>query len=221
MSDVANLPPSDQEEATLRSRGYLPHWERTQATYFVTIRLDDALPQHVLQAYETERAALLAKARTAGTLTAAEQERLDRLVSRRIQGYLDAGAGACHLTKPEVAQIVAQALRFFNSSRYHLFAWCIMPNHVHVVMQPVAPATLSTILHSWKSFTTRQVQKQVGISGVLWQREYYDHRIRSEEALWRIVNYVAENPLKANLQNWPWVEILIPREDASSIAPSV
>jgi REP element-mobilizing transposase RayT len=175
----------------------------------VTFRLADALPEAVLQQYKAERETLLAKASASGTLSAAEQERLDLLVSRRVQQYLDTGAGTCHLTNPAIAEMVAQALRHFHMLRYRLLAWCVMPNHVHAVMQPLAPATLSTILHSWKSFTTNQAQQRFGIEGVFWQREYYDHLIRSEEALWRIITYVAENPLKAHLEQWPWVEVLV------------
>lgn len=87
-----------------------------------------------------------------------------------------------------------------------------MPNHVHVVVQPVLPFDLSKILHSWKSFTAHEAGKQPGLYGTLWQHEYYDHLIRSEEALWRIIKYVVENPLKAHLQDWPWVEVLVPQE---------
>ena len=208
MSDTAS-DSLDQDDASERSRGYLPHWERMNATYFVTFRLADALPEDILQQHKAEREALLAKARASGTLSTAEQERLNLLVSRRIQQYLDRGAGACHLANPQIAEMVAQALRHFNTQRYRLLAWCIMPNHVHVVMQPIALATLPTILHSWKSFTTNQAQQRFGIEGPFWQREYYDHLIRNEEALRRIITYVAENPLKAHLEDWPWVEVLI------------
>lgn len=90
-----------------------------------------------------------------------------------------------------------------------------MPNHVHVVMQPLAPATLTTILYTWKSFTSKRIGALLGAPGVLWQREYYDHLIRDDQAFWRIINYVAENPVKANLRDWPWVEINVPQEKSS------
>ncbi|HEX6777308.1 MAG TPA: transposase, partial [Ktedonobacterales bacterium] len=157
---------------------------------------------------------LQAKAQTAGqALSAMERERLDLLVSRRVQRYLDAGTGACHLAKPAVAEIVAGALRHFDGQRYHLYAWCLMPNHVHVVMQPLAPHTLAAILQSWKSFTSKQVQPLLKSEGPFWRREYYDHVIRNEEALWRIITYVAENPLKVSLLDWPWVWVGIPQDE--------
>lgn len=202
--------PLTEAEATLRTR-FLPHWERDGAIYHVTFRLADSLPKSVLLAYQEERGLLLAKAQAGGNLSAEERERLDRLFSTRIQQYLDRGVGACYLAKPEMAALVAQALRHFDGKRYRLLAWCIMPNHVHVVMQPLGEHTLSTILHTWKSFTAHQALRVLGITGVLWQHEYYDHLVRSEEALWRIITYVEQNPVKAHMENWPWVEVCLPR----------
>jgi REP element-mobilizing transposase RayT len=212
MSDQKAAFPLDDQIVTWRSRGYLPHLERDGAIYFVTFRLADALPGHVLASIRAEHQARLEKARAAGMLSTEEQDRLDLFVSRRIQRYLDAGKGACHLANPLLAESLAQTMRRFAGTRYRLFAWCIMPNHVHAVMQPLKPATLSTILHSWKSFAANVAQKQLGVSGPLWQREYYDHLIRNDEALWRIMTYVAQNPLKASLSDWRWVEVNIPQE---------
>jgi len=210
MSDVAQ---PGEALTTVRTRGYLPHWERRGAIYFVTFRLADSLPQRVLAAYEAEYEALLARAQAGEqALFAGEKERLERLLSRRIQRYLDSGVGACHLARPAIAEMVAQALRHFNGTRYHLFAWCVMPNHVHVVMEPVSPHHLTSILHSWKSYTANRAHQLLGAQGVFWQHEYYDHLIRDEQALWRTMHYVADNPLKANLQDWPWVEVLLPSE---------
>jgi REP element-mobilizing transposase RayT len=194
-----------------RDRGYLPHWERLGALYFVTFRLADSLPQHVLASYESERQALLAKAQAATpSISSEEKQRLDRLFSKRVQTYLDSGVGACHLAKPAIAKMVAQALHHFNGNRYRLWAWCIMPNHVHVVLEPIPPYTLAPILHSWKSFTANQAHKLLGTQGPFWQREYYDHLIRDETALWRLIDYVMQNPIKSHLINWPWVEVSLP-----------
>ncbi|HEY7122914.1 MAG TPA: transposase [Ktedonobacterales bacterium] len=213
MSDPVDKESPPKDAVTWRSRGYLPHLERHGATYFVTFRLADALPHRVLEEFRAERAALLAKAQAQGVLSGEEQARLDLLVSQRIQAYLDAGKGACCLRQPGVAEIMAESLRYFAGSRYVLLGWCIMPNHVHVVLEPLPPATLSTILHTWKSFTSNRIGRLLGYKGALWEQEYYDHLIRDEQALWRILTYVSQNPLKANLKDWPWVEILVPQDD--------
>src|ERR1035441_8198851 len=89
-------------EVTIRDRGRLPHWEAEGATYFVTFRLGDSLPQSVLEPLRFERKDILQTAQCQGReLTQAELKRLDELFSERVEAYLDAGSGACHLGKPE------------------------------------------------------------------------------------------------------------------------
>src|SRR5262245_54153700 len=77
-----------------------------------------------------------------------------RGIATKVEALRDAGRGACWLSKPEVAELIANAVRFFEGQRYELRAWVIMPNHVHAVVWPTTGNTLSGILHSWKSFTS-------------------------------------------------------------------
>lgn len=79
-----------------------------------------------------------------------------------------------------------------------------MPNHVHVVAKVFPGHNLAPIMHSWKSFTAKQINEILHRSGVLWQREYYDHLIRDEDEFERTMRYVVDNPRKAGLGNWPW-----------------
>jgi REP element-mobilizing transposase RayT len=117
-----------------------------------------------------------------------------------------------------IARIVASALLHFEGQRYNLAAWCVMPNHVHAVVQPFAGTTggtpvpravpdaeLPDILHSWKSFTAKEANKLLRRSGDFWQAEYYDHLIRDEADFRHSVRYVLNNPIKAGLKNWKWV----------------
>jgi REP element-mobilizing transposase RayT len=76
---------------------------------------------------------------------------------------------------------------------------------VHVVVAPLGRQQLETILHSWKSFSAQQANRMLGRTGRFWQREYFDHLVRNEGSLRRIVEYVKDNPRRAGLQNWPWV----------------
>lgn len=189
----------------IRSRGRLPHWETDQAVYFVTFRLADSLPAKVLSAYLSERDDIIRSARSLGReLTAAEVARLDRLHGERVESYLDSGAGACHLRDPRVAGLVKQALLYFHAQRYRLVAWCVMPNHVHVVLRQLPGHGLAEVLHSWKSFTASKANALLGLSGAFWQHEYYDHLVRDEAEYYRVINYVLDNPVKAGLTDWPW-----------------
>jgi REP element-mobilizing transposase RayT len=140
-------------------------------------------------------------------LTLDERKRLSELTGERIEAYLDTGSGECHLTNPQIAQLVVDALRYFDKQRYKLFAWCLMPNHVHVVLRPFAEHKLSYILHSWKSFTAKSANQLLGREGAFWQREYYDHLIRDEEDFYRVVQYIADNPARAGLKDWPWIDV--------------
>jgi REP element-mobilizing transposase RayT len=81
----------------------------------------------------------------------------------------------------------------------------VMPNHVHVVFQPLAEHKLSAILHAWKSYSAKEANRILRRSGDFWQREYYDHLIRDERDLQRCIRYVLDNPKKASLKDWPWV----------------
>ena len=159
-------------DLTIRDRGRLPHWEAEGASYFVTFRLADSLPQSVLTRYRFERQDIVATALLQGReLTVTEQKRLDRLFSDRIESYLDAGRGGCYLAQPAIADMVAAALQFFDGQRYRQFAWTVMPNHVHTVFQPLPNWRLEKVLHSWKSFTSKEANRLLKRTGDFWEPE--------------------------------------------------
>ena len=104
--------------------------------------------------------------------------------------------------------LVAGAVTFFDGERYDLHAWVVMPNHVHAVFWPRPGHTLSSIEHSWKSFTANEANKLLSRAGEhFWQKESYDHWIRDDEEHARLCAYVADNPVKAKLcarpEDWP------------------
>ncbi|MFZ3217178.1 MAG: transposase [Candidatus Acidiferrales bacterium] len=140
-----------------------------------------------------------------------EQKRLAALFTDRIGTYLDAGSGSCCLAESLVANSVVRALRHFDGVRYRIFAWCVMPNHVHVVFQPLKDYALSGILHAWKSYTAKDANRLLARTGIFWQREYYDHLVRDEDDFHRVVRYVLENPREAGMHDWPWVGIGAPQ----------
>jgi len=160
----------------------------------------------VLNRIESERRAIVTTANQLHLdLSLDEHKKIQRLSTPIIEQFLDTGTGACHLRNPLITDELANTLRYFDEKRYRLFAWCIMPNHVHVVVRLLPGQSLADTIHSWKSFSAKQANRAFGAHGAFWQREYYDHLIRSEEELERAVRYVAENPAKANLRHWMWV----------------
>jgi REP element-mobilizing transposase RayT len=192
------------------SRGVLPHLKREGGTYFVTFREAGTLPREVLVLLKQERELILKHALAAKRpLTWTEQKELFQWYSERVDRYLDAGRGSCHLARPEIAAVVGSAIRFFDGRRYELRAWVIMPNHVHAVVRPAPPCSLSKILHTWKSFSSHEINKLFPVKRVpFWQSESYDHLIRDDEDLQRCVHYTLMNPVNAGLcrdpQDWRW-----------------
>ena len=204
-------------EIKKRHGAYLPHWTQEGGSYAVTFRLWDSLPQHVIESWLFERKNIVKTAeRMNRPLSKQEEQRLAHLHSEKVERYLDAGYGSCYMRDGRIASIVARALVHFEGRRYSLAAWCVMPNHVHVVVQPFAGITSGTpvprcelpdILYSWKSFTAKEANKLLRRSGDFWQAEYYDHLIRDEADFRHSVRYVLDNPRKAGLKNWQWVGV--------------
>jgi len=82
-----------------------------------------------------------------------------------------------------------------------------MPNHVHVVMTPKAP--LPRVVGWLKAATANRANRVIGRTGKpFWQREYFDHWIRTQKELGRAIDYVERNPVSAGLaarpEDWPW-----------------
>ena len=76
-----------------------------------------------------------------------------------------------------------------------------MPNHVHAVVRPLMceEEPLERILQSWKRYTAREINRQFELTGAFWQEESFDRIIRDEEHLWRVLQYIGTNPVKAGL----------------------
>lgn len=188
----------------IRHGAYLPHWTKEGGTYAVTFRLADSLPESVLREIRAERARTIERAESMGRpMSQGELNRLEELCSERVEAFLDAGHGECHLRDPRIASLVRGALSFFDAERYVIHAWTVMPNHVHAVFTPVV--SLPSIMKSWKGFTSKEANKVLGRRGQFWQHESYDRLIRGEAEFVRQSRYVLQNPESAGLLAWPWV----------------
>ena len=175
-------------------RHYLPHAE-FRRLQFITFRLFDSVPADVVLRWKAEL-------RITEATAPASPEAIELL--RRIERHEDAGHGACFLRDPRIAALVRRALFHFDGNRYRLLSWCIMPNHVHVLVEVAEGQTLSGILHSWRSFTAHEANKILGRDGPFWQPEYFDRFIRDAEHLRKTIDYIASNPARAGLTDWAW-----------------
>lgn len=200
----------DWDQVEKSKATFLPHWTQDGATYAVTFRLADSLPQAVLKRYRYERDNLQAQldslpADDATGRKEALRKQLAEIQNTVIDPELDRGYGACLFKNGAFAQLVADAMAHFDRKRYELLAWCVMPNHVHAVLKLSQGERLDTVMHSWKSFTAHEINRLSGEAGTIWQKESYDHLVRDGEDLRNQVAYVLDNPGKAGLSGWKWV----------------
>jgi REP element-mobilizing transposase RayT len=180
-----------------RTENRLPHWQQESGVYFVTFRLADAVPIRLRNQWANEREAWL-HAHPEPWTNEIEIE-YHRRFSGAIERWLDAGHGSCLLRRVDCAQIVAETLRHFEGERVVMISFVVMPNHVHAlfVQNPAWP--LEKLIHSWKRFSTRQINQLLSRSGSFWQRDYFDRLVRDDKHFANCVRYVRRNPAKARL----------------------
>ncbi len=105
-------------------------------------------------------------------------------------------------------KIALDACLYFNGQRYTLWTAVVMPDHVHLLLSPSKKDinswwSLSSILHSIKSFTANKINKILNRRGTVWQDESYDRIIRNEKEFIEKWNYIRKNPLRKGLCDWP------------------
>jgi putative transposase len=183
---------------------------------FVTFRLAGSLPESVEQS-------LVHKGQPGGkaqgvTNDSGERSRQTYTEMRRSFARWDdaldrAEGGASWLGRADVARLMSGTLHRGDGRQYDLLAFCIMPNHVHAVFAPLRKGdgsyhSLSSIMRSLKGRSARYANLVLGRRGTFWQHENYDHVVRDEQELSRIIAYVLGNPVKAGLAQtpaeWQW-----------------
>ncbi len=96
-----------------------------------------------------------------------------------------------------------------NARRVHMYALVVMPDHVHFVATPIPDNLLSSVVGAMKSASAHLINRRLNRSGRVWQEEYFDHSIRSDEYLNAKMAYVLQNPVRkhlvANAREYRWV----------------
>jgi len=194
----------------------LPHIQPEGATLFITFRLHGSLPLHIIRQLLEEKQ----RAEKEIERIADPEERYHHayLLDRRLFAkWDDALANNKHgpfwLRNPQIAALIADSIHYRHEKTYELNAFCIMPNHVHLVCKPLEKDdgthyAMSRIMHSLKRHTARESNKLLNREGDFWQHENYDHVVRNDDEWRRIVNYVLNNPVKAGWvekwEDWKW-----------------
>jgi REP element-mobilizing transposase RayT len=186
----ANL--SDQQKGFRgwNERGYLPHRDSPGLTQFITYHLADAFPTELLGEWEA--------------LLKIEENRERR---KKLEEYLDKGRGKGWLRQSQVADLCDAKIRAFDGVDYELKAWCLMPNHVHVLVT-VTSVPMAEFVKEWKGGSAVECNKLLRCRGAFWAEDYWDTYMRDEEQERRCVRYIENNPVKARLvataKDWRW-----------------
>ncbi|MDZ7723160.1 MAG: transposase [candidate division KSB1 bacterium] len=162
---------------------------------------------------KTEKRLAEQRIRRHGVKVESRLDRLRKLHFKKYDDLLDTGDyGPTWLQRSVLADIVVKALQYRDQRVYDLIAWCVMPNHVHLVFETNAeyakhgkrgrsPYWVTNILENLKWYTAKECNKVLKQKGRFWQSESYDHVVRQSEELDRIVRYVMNNPVKSGLVN--------------------
>ncbi|HMO38571.1 MAG TPA: hypothetical protein PKC76_02405 [Saprospiraceae bacterium] len=204
----------------------LPHLAPIGATFFVTFRLADSLPTNIIQKLSTEfeQKCQALKAQNIPNLPDRIREERKRYFGK-FEHQLDTKIyGSCYLAHPEIATIVADRMQQYNGQLYQLHAYCIMPNHVHLLMDtmeqlkvsedvyledaPLNYVQLNEIMRLIKGGSARLANQALGREGAFWMKDSYDHYVRNEREWGNIIRYILNNPVNAGLVNdwqaWPF-----------------
>ena len=106
-------------------------------------------------------------------------------------------------------RIVLDACTHWHRKRAIIQLACVMPDHVHIILTPLPDSEstwfrLSDILHSIKSFSAHELNKQRRTTGPFWLEESFDRLIRDEDEYRDVWNYVLANPIKEKLVERAW-----------------
>lgn len=230
-------------------RRRLPHWDVEDATYFVTTCLAGSIPAQGLTRLQEYRKQLERRPKPNDVTLEEWETHKHKLMFARFDEIVDTQPAVRHLENPKAASEVESALRHFAGERYDLLAYVVIPSHFHWVFharapwvqtfdgnaivgqafQPAKRAPRERIMQSAKGFSARQCNRLLGLRGEFWQHESYDHVVRDEEEMFRIIEYVENNPVKAGLvtrpDEWQWssavdrARLRIPYGEPFSVRP--
>ncbi|MGA9365645.1 MAG: hypothetical protein WBW16_14880 [Bacteroidota bacterium] len=118
----------------------------------------------------------------------------------------------CDLTSAGIAPIILDALSFYANRRYFLHDHTIMPDHVHVILEPIVDGgkaeKLGDIVGDLKRYTARKINGILGRSGPFWLDESFDRIIRDKKEYEEKARYIFENPVAKGLvetgEDWRW-----------------
>ncbi len=197
-------------------RGDLPHIQPKDGTFFITFRLDIPLSQEFYSLLMKKKEEI-----NSSTYNIKDLNERNVMYNKKLfafkDNYFDKYQHQDNMLKyPNIAKLIIDELHYQDKKLFDLFAYTVMPNHVHFLIKPLTDEngqyySISKIMNLIKGRSSRFINLELKRSGTLWQREYYDHYVRNETELHNIIRYIALNPVKAGFVNkpnewdWTWV----------------
>ena len=183
---------------------HLPHWQPEGAEFFITFRLTGSLPKEVVEKLRQQRKKFNEQSESR------YKKEIQKKIFQKYEDLLDrAESGPAWLKNEKIYEIVKNALQYYDQKKYDLYAYCIMPNHVHLVFKLLDAKgdsnineieyPVTTIMQSIKSYTALECNKVLGRKGAFWQSESFDRVIRDQDELENTIRYTLNNPVKAGL----------------------
>jgi len=208
-------------DSKLFYRRNLPHWQPPGATIFLTWQLEGSLPRETRERLTATRTLLEREASRTDEDADRRKARHNKKLFAALDKILDkAESGPLWLKEAKIAEIVESALLHRYSDLYTLWAYVVMANHVHALLQPkpspnacqgpdVIFVPLKEITKHLKGYTALEANRVLRRTGqTFWQPESFDHWVRDEGEFYRIIAYIENNPVKAGLvsrpDDWRW-----------------
>ena len=147
--------------------------------------LAGTIPADVLENLAAKKARLLHGPLPAGMTAGQRRVHAHKLLFADYDRYLDGNRTIDWLARPDIAALIRRSLYFHNGRKYHLLAYCVMPNHVHLLATPLVE--VSKLTQSLKRFTAREGNRILGVVGQpFWQDESFDRLVRGSTEFERI-----------------------------------
>ncbi|MDX2048327.1 MAG: transposase [Chitinophagaceae bacterium] len=190
----------------------LPHYQPPGVTFFVTYRLEGSIPMEKIREMQADYKRLeqqLAGHSLSGKALFEAKTSLQEACFEQTDHYLDKNLNEPYWLKEDrIASLIADSLHFLAQSKIELWCFCIMSNHVHVLLDVKKEEDeLFRIMQQHKSFTAAKANKILQRTGQFWETESYDHIVR-EGRFEKIVMYILNNPVNAGLvkhwTEWKW-----------------
>jgi putative transposase len=191
---------------------------------FLTYRIYGALPRETMRRIAVEKRHLANETRSDES-PGERARRIDKILFAMADDALDtAHTNPRWLDNTLVAEAIQENLFFHANKSYRLWAFVVMPNHVHALVEPIKQlgqhAELvpdsSQIVHSLKSFTAHRANEILNRKGVFWETATYEQWIRDAAEFSRTIEYIERNPVKARFvsspKKWLWSSAANARE---------